>query len=213
MPFSQLYEWLSKEYALQLCSYDGWLNAVKAGAAEGNTILQRALLTIDSMEVELRAEGEHFNSQAASDALFSVDEAWGKNLVGALILELYSELQNDDKDTTIGFAALAQGEDLVPFKYRLPDMTPTSVEVKVEYCGLCGSDDHLIVGDYGEYAVWPQVCGHEVVGTVTQVGTAVTTLKAGQRVGVGWQSSSCHDCEWCARGDEQLCSSVGCTCC
>jgi len=213
MPFSRLHDWLSKEIPLQLCSYDGWLNAVKSGAAEGNEILQRVLLTIDSMEVELKVEGEHFNANADSDALYSVDDAWGANLIGALVLELYSELQNDDKDMTVGYAALAVGEDLVPYRYRLPDMTPTSVEIKVEYCGLCGSDDHLIVGDYGEYAVWPQVCGHEVVGTVTQVGDAVTSLKAGQRVGVGWQSRSCHDCEWCARGDEQLCSAVECTCC
>ena len=215
MEFSQLYDWLNAEYALRLCSYEGWLNAVKAGAAEGKEVLQRVLLTIDAMEVELKAEGEHFRSaNEKDDALFSVDDAWGKNLVSALLLEKYSgELQTDDKDTTIGYAALAQNEDLVPIKYRLPDMTPSSVELRVEYCGLCGSDDHLIVGDYGEYAVWPQVCGHEVVGVVTQVGSAVTTLKPGQRVGVGWQSSSCHDCEWCARGDEQLCSAVGCTCC
>ena len=36
---------------------------------------------------------------------------------------------------TIGYAALAMGEDLVPYRYRLPNMTPTSVEIKVEYCG------------------------------------------------------------------------------
>lgn len=213
MPFSKLYEWISAEHSLRLCSYQGWLNAVKAGADEGNVILQRVLLTIDSMEVELKAEGEHLRSSGAPDALYAVDDAWGKNLTAALLLELYSEIKKDESDETIGYAALAQGEDLVPFKYKLPEMTPTSVEVQVEYCGLCGSDDHLIVGDYGEYAVWPQVCGHEVVGTVTQVGPAVTTLKPGQRVGVGWQSASCHDCEWCARGDEQLCSAVGCTCC
>ena len=61
--------------------------------------------------------------------------------------------------------------------------------------------------------MWPQVCGHEIVGIVTQVGNAVTHLKPGQRCGVGWQCSSCHDCEWCLRGNEQLCSKVVCTCC
>jgi uncharacterized zinc-type alcohol dehydrogenase-like protein len=213
MPFSQLYEWLSNEYSLRLCSYAGWMNAVKAGADEGKEVLQRALLTIDSMEVELKAEGEHFRSGASGSDLFSVDDAWGRNLTAALLLEFYGGISADSSDTTTGYAALAEGEDLVPYTYRLPPMTSTSVELQVEYCGLCGSDDHLIVGDYGEYAVWPQVCGHEVVGTVTAVGPAVTTLRPGQRVGVGWQSASCHDCEWCARGDEQLCKSVGCTCC
>ena len=61
--------------------------------------------------------------------------------------------------------------------------------------------------------MWPQVCGHEIVGIVTQVGNAVTHLKPGQRCGVGWQCSSCHDCEWCLRGNEQLCGEVVCTCC
>ena len=56
---------------------------VKSGAAEGNEILQRVLLTIDSMEVELKAEGEHFSANAESDALYSVDDAWGANLIGA----------------------------------------------------------------------------------------------------------------------------------
>ena len=46
---------------------------------EGNEILQRVLLTIDSMEVELKAEGEHFSANAESDALYSVDDAWGAN--------------------------------------------------------------------------------------------------------------------------------------
>lgn len=210
--FSKLCDWLSVEQPLAMCSYQGWMNVIKAGAAEGKEKFQRVLLTIDSMEVELKAEGEHLRSGAHDDAMYGVDDAWAQSLVSALIGETVAEI-DDDKNMTIGYAALAQGEDLTPFKYKLPDMTPTSVEVKVEFCGLCGSDDHLLVGDYGEYAVWPQVCGHEVVGTVTAVGNAVSTLKPGQRVGVGWQSASCHDCEWCARGDEQLCSKVGCTCC
>ena len=124
-------------------------------AAEGNEILQRVLLTIDSMEVELKAEGEHFSANAESDALYSVDDAWGANLIGARPRAV-QRASNDDKDMTIGYAALAMGEDLVPYRYRLPNMTPTSVEIKVEYCGLCGSDDHLIVGDTAN-AVWPQV--------------------------------------------------------
>jgi alcohol/geraniol dehydrogenase (NADP+) len=211
--FSKLCDWLSVEQPLTMCSYEGWMNVIKAGAAEGKEKLQRVLLTIDAMEVELKAEGEHFRSGAPDDTLYGVDDVWAQSLVSALIGETVDSVEIDERDMTVGYAALAQGEDLTPFKYKLPDMTPTSVEVKVEFCGLCGSDDHLIVGDYGEYAVWPQVCGHEVVGTVTAVGNAVSTLKPGQRVGVGWQSASCHDCEWCARGDEQLCSQVGCTCC
>lgn len=103
---------------------------------------------------------------------------------------------------------------LEPIEIAMKPMTPSSVEIKVECCGLCGSDEHLIKGDYGEYAVFPQVCGHEAVGTILQMGADVQGgLQVGQRVGIGWQSSSCHQCEWCTKGYEQLCSSVGCTCC
>ena len=82
-----------------------------------------------------------------------------------------------------------------------------------------GSDVHLINSDGGyadftAYAVGkPQICGHEVIGCVTAMGPAVADLKVGQRVGIGWQNGACHECEWCKRGDEQLCSAVKATCC
>ena len=91
-------------------------------------------------------------------------------------------------------------------------MDSKSVEIKVECCGLCGSDDHLIVGDYGDFAQFPLVCGHEVVGRVTKIGEEVKTLKVDDRVGVGWQLSSCGDCEQCDDGDEQLCEKGFCFC-
>ena len=55
---------------------------------------------------------------------------------------------------------------------------------------------------------YPFVPGHEVVGTIASVGDAVTTLKVGQRVGLGWYSSSCMHCEWCMSGDHNLCLTV-----
>ncbi len=49
------------------------------------------------------------------------------------------------------------------------------------------------------------VAGHEVVGTIAQVGNEVKTLKPGQRVGLGWDSRSCMTCEWCMSGNHNLC--------
>ena len=92
-------------------------------------------------------------------------------------------------------------------------------ELRVQFCGLCGSDVHLINSD-GGYADFtgfavgkPQVCGHEVIGIVTAVGEEVTHVKVGERAGIGWQNGACHECEWCKKGDEQLCASVKATCC
>ena len=215
--FDQLYTWISKDIPLHMCSLGGWTNAARSGAADGIDELKRALLLLESMEVELAAEGMRLESGEKSGEInLCVDERWGQSLSNALQLE--SLLINRDSATkrsarTVAYAALSQGENLVPINISLQDMTSTSIEIKVTHCGLCGSDDHLISGDYGDYAVWPQVCGHEIVGIVTQVGNAVTHLKPGQRCGVGWQCSSCHDCEWCLRGNEQLCSEVVCTCC
>ena len=46
------------------------------------------------------------------------------------------------------------------------------------------------------------MCGHEIIGRVTAVGSAIEHVKVGARAGVGWQSAACHNCEWCLRGDE-----------
>ena len=215
--FDQLYTWISKDIPLHMCSLEGWTNAAKSGAADGIGELKRALLLLESMEVELAAEGMRLKTgEKSGEVDICVDERWGQSLSNALQLEYLSTNRDSAtkrRDRTIAYAALSQGENLVPINISLQDMTSNSVEIKVTHCGLCGSDDHLISGDYGDYAVWPQVCGHEIVGIVTQVGNAVTHLKPGQRCGIGWQCSSCHDCEWCLRGNEQLCGKVVCTCC
>mmetsp|Transcript_16940 Transcript_16940/g.21950 ORF Transcript_16940/g.21950 Transcript_16940/m.21950 type:complete len:351 (-) Transcript_16940:415-1467(-) len=112
------------------------------------------------------------------------------------------------------------GSELILEDVQLEALGPNGVEIQVSYCGVCGSDIHLLKSDGGysdftAYAVGKkQVCGHEVLGIVTNVGRANNNeLKIGDYVGVGWQCSSCHNCEWCERGDEQLCPSVKCTCC
>lgn len=77
------------------------------------------------------------------------------------------------------------------------------VLVSVEVCGVCHSDIHLADGDWGD--VFPLVPGHEVIGTVKQIGGSVTDLEVGQRVGVGWQCNSCNECEYCNEGKETFC--------
>ncbi len=104
----------------------------------------------------------------------------------------------------IGYAAMAQGKCLERFEYEAPKVGAADVLVEISHCGLCHSDLHFIDNDFG-ITPYPFVPGHEIVGTVTATGTEVHTLKEGQRVGIGFQRSSCGHCEWCTRGEEQLC--------
>jgi len=78
------------------------------------------------------------------------------------------------------------------------------VEVEITHCGLCHTDKHLVDNDWG-VTVYPHVAGHEGVGFITKVGTAVSQFKVGERVGVAWIQSSCGACKNCLKGEENLC--------
>jgi uncharacterized zinc-type alcohol dehydrogenase-like protein len=84
------------------------------------------------------------------------------------------------------------------------------VEVKITHCGVCHSDLHLIKGHWRN--PFPVVAGHEIVGEIVAVGSAVDEARMGQRVGVGWQDDACLDCEYCLGGEEQLCNHMQGTC-
>jgi uncharacterized zinc-type alcohol dehydrogenase-like protein len=72
---------------------------------------------------------------------------------------------------------------------------------------LCHTDIQAI-DDYYGITTFPFVPGHEIVGYVSAVGKAVSDLKEGDRVGIGWQGRSCMQCEWCMQGEEQLCMDI-----
>ncbi len=104
-----------------------------------------------------------------------------------------------------GYAAHAAGAELLPYKYAPGTLKPTDVEIQISHCGICHSDIHLINNDWG-ISEFPFIPGHEIVGKISAVGSEVTTLSMGQRVGLGWQSNSCGVCEWCLQGKENLCA-------
>ncbi|MFX1560781.1 MAG: NAD(P)-dependent alcohol dehydrogenase [Promethearchaeota archaeon] len=107
----------------------------------------------------------------------------------------------------LGYAASAAGQPLEPFTYEPPKLGEHDVRVTVTHCGLCHSDIHAI-DDYYGITAYPFVPGHEIVGYVSDVGGAVSDLKEGDRVGIGWQGRSCRKCEWCMQGEEQLCMDI-----
>lgn len=110
-----------------------------------------------------------------------------------------------------GLAVHAAGAQLLPYKYDPGELKPNEVEVKISHCGVCHSDIHLIDNDWG-LSKYPFIPGHEIVGSVVAVGTAVTDRTVGERVGIGWQADSCGLCEWCRQGDEHLCAVAQPTC-
>jgi alcohol/geraniol dehydrogenase (NADP+) len=104
-----------------------------------------------------------------------------------------------------GLAAHAAGSELLPLKYDPGKLGPREVEIDITHCGICHSDIHLISNDWG-ISQFPFIPGHEIIGMVAALGSEVRSLEVGQRVGLGWQSNSCGECEWCMRGQENLCS-------
>ena len=88
-----------------------------------------------------------------------------------------------------------------------PEPGPVHVRVRVQVCGVCRTDLHIVEGDLPP-AKRPVVPGHEVVGVVDRVGREVRTIKEGDRVGIAWLQKVCGRCEFCTSGRENLCPSA-----
>lgn len=84
------------------------------------------------------------------------------------------------------------------------DPRPHDVVIKIAYTGICHSDIHQVREEWGP-AIFPMVPGHEIAGTVSAVGEAVSRFRAGDRVGVGCFVDSCRECADCRAGEEQYC--------
>ncbi|KAL7420711.1 hypothetical protein Q5752_004662 [Cryptotrichosporon argae] len=108
-----------------------------------------------------------------------------------------------------GWAAV--GKDSIEGNLKWQEYEPKTwmeddVELKILYCGVCGSDLHTMSGGWGDMsAMYPQVVGHEIVGEVVRVGKDVTHLKLGDIAGVGAQCDSCGHCHQCSKEWENYC--------
>ena len=81
---------------------------------------------------------------------------------------------------------------------------PGQVGLQVSACGVCRTDLHIIDGELTEPKL-PLVLGHQIVGTVRDLGPGVTRFVEGQRVGVPWVGWTCGECNYCRSGRENLC--------
>ncbi|MFM1973784.1 MAG: hypothetical protein RLZZ345_868 [Actinomycetota bacterium] len=78
------------------------------------------------------------------------------------------------------------------------------VRIQIAFSGICHSDLHQARNEWFE-GIFPMVPGHEISGTVVEVGSRVTKHKVGDRVGVGTMVGSCGECEYCRAGRENVC--------
>jgi propanol-preferring alcohol dehydrogenase len=85
-----------------------------------------------------------------------------------------------------------------------PHAGPGELRLRVQVCGVCRTDLHLAEGDLAPRHPWV-VPGHEIVGTVDELGPGARRFALGDRVGIAWLGSTCGRCAFCERGDENLC--------
>jgi uncharacterized zinc-type alcohol dehydrogenase-like protein len=105
------------------------------------------------------------------------------------------------------YAAFEAGGELKAYEYDPGPLADHDVEIAVDYCGICHSDLSMLNNEWG-ITQYPFVPGHEVAGTISALGKHVSKFNIGDRVGLGWHSSYCNDCNTCLEGDHNLCSSA-----
>ena len=82
---------------------------------------------------------------------------------------------------------------------------PGEIAIDVAACGVCRTDLQIVEGDLAARML-PIVPGHQIVGTVRNIGEGVTGWSVGDRVGAGWLGGACGTCEYCTSGRENLCA-------
>ena len=111
---------------------------------------------------------------------------------------------------TKAFSAASPTSPLAASTIARRDPGPRDVAVDILFCGVCHSDLHYARNEWKDVmpTTYPCVPGHEIVGRVASVGSAVTKFKSGDLVGVGCLVDSCGTCAECKEGLEQFCPNM-----
>ncbi|MFA4904494.1 MAG: zinc-dependent alcohol dehydrogenase family protein, partial [Desulfobaccales bacterium] len=96
------------------------------------------------------------------------------------------------------------GEPLKWLEVPVPTPSPEQVLIRVHTCGVCRTDLHVVDGELSHPKL-PLILGHEIVGTVVEIGSAVKQFNLGDRIGVPWLGFTCGACRYCLKGLENLC--------
>lgn len=97
-----------------------------------------------------------------------------------------------------------QREPLVLKELPIPLPNQDQVLIRIHACGICRTDLHVADGDLTEPKL-PLILGHEIVGTVVKIGESVKQFKTGERIGIPWLGYTCGVCQFCKKGQENLC--------
>ncbi|MBE9141407.1 zinc-dependent alcohol dehydrogenase family protein [Nodosilinea sp. LEGE 07088] len=95
-------------------------------------------------------------------------------------------------------------QPLHPAELPIPSPTALQLKLRVHACGICRTDLHILDGELAHPKL-PLVMGHQIVGTVVEIGDQVAGFSLGQRVGVPWLGQTCQHCRYCLSGQENLC--------
>jgi len=108
------------------------------------------------------------------------------------------------------YGATSPSSGLAPLTIQRRAPLANDVQIQILYCGVCHSDLHQVTNEWVDFlpTVYPCVVGHEIVGRVTRVGSAVKNFKEGDLAAVGCMVDSCRTCESCRAGLEQYCSNI-----
>ncbi|MGQ9471594.1 MAG: zinc-dependent alcohol dehydrogenase family protein [Candidatus Aminicenantales bacterium] len=97
-----------------------------------------------------------------------------------------------------------ENKPLVLTEAKDPLPAAGQVRLRVKVCGVCHTDLHTVEGELYLRQL-PIIPGHQIVGEVDAVGPGATRFRPGERIGVGWLGWTCGECEFCRRGEENLC--------
>ena len=132
---------------------------------------------------------------------------------------LLKKLAEKSKDVRITYINLLNGDDKLKALLKtkkgkgfleikdmpIPEINENEVLIKVYYSGICGTDIHILLGEFTCYP--PVILGHEFSGEIVKVGKRVASWKSGDRVVAECQSLVCGKCRYCRTGHPEACSS------
>ncbi len=106
-----------------------------------------------------------------------------------------------------GYATYGPAAKFGPFDFSRREVGPNDILIDIQYCGICHSDIHQARNEWPDLmpATYPMVPGHEIIGSVSQAGDAVTKFKVGDIAGIGCFVDSCRECAPCTGGIKQYC--------
>ncbi|KXV21518.1 zinc-dependent alcohol dehydrogenase family protein [Gluconobacter japonicus] len=85
-----------------------------------------------------------------------------------------------------------------------PEPGPDEIRIRIGACGVCRTDLHVVDGELANSTL-PIIPGHEIVGRIDKLGSNVTSLSVGERVGIPWLGHTCGHCYYCTHRMENLC--------